>query len=51
MLALPLFALLPYAAAMIPFAVFLELGWDVAAVLEPVAILLVFNLLVRRYFS
>jgi hypothetical protein len=50
LLALPLFALLTYVAAMIPFALFLSTGWDVAAILEPVAILLVFNVVVRRYF-
>lgn len=50
LLTLPLLALLAYVAAMIPFAVFLSIGWDAFAVLEPVAVLLIFNLLVRRYF-
>jgi hypothetical protein len=50
LLALPLFALLTYVAAMIPFAVFLAQGWDAAAILEPVAIVLPFNILVRRSF-
>jgi hypothetical protein len=50
LLALPLLALFAYLAAMVPFAVFLANGWDVLAVLEPIAVLLVFNYLVRRYF-
>jgi hypothetical protein len=50
LLALPLLALFAYLAAMIPFAVFLAIGWDLVAVLEPLAVLLVFNILVRRYF-
>jgi hypothetical protein len=50
LLALPLFALLTYVAAMIPFAVFLAQGWDAPAILEPVALVLLFNVLVRRYF-
>jgi hypothetical protein len=28
----------------------LAIGWDLVAVLEPLAVLLVFNILVRRYF-
>jgi len=50
LLALPLLALFAYLAAMIPFALFLAQGWDVAAILEPLAVLVAFNLLVRRYF-
>ena len=50
LLALPLLALLAYLAAMLPFAVFLARGWDVVAVLEPFAVVVAFNLLVRRYF-
>ena len=50
LLALPLLALLAYLAAMIPFALFLARGWDVVAFLEPLAVVVAFNLLVRRYF-
>jgi hypothetical protein len=50
LLALPFLALFAYLFAMIPFAIFLAKGWDVLAVLEPLAILLIFNILVRRYF-
>jgi hypothetical protein len=50
LLMLPLLALLAYLAAMIPFALFLAQGWDVGAVLEPVAVLLIFNFVVRRYY-
>ena len=49
-LALPLLALLAYVVAMVPFAVFLARGWDVAAFVEPLAVVVVFNFLVRRYF-
>jgi hypothetical protein len=50
LLALPFLGLITYLATMIPFAVFLANGWDAAAILEPVAVLLVFNFLVGRYF-
>ena len=44
LLALPLWALLAYLTAMIPFAVFLARGWDVVAFLEPLAVVVAFNL-------
>jgi hypothetical protein len=50
LLALPFLALLAYLTAMVPFAVCLARGWDVAAFLEPLAVVVAFNLLVRRYF-
>jgi hypothetical protein len=48
--ALPLLALLTYLAAMVPFGVFLARRWDVAAFVEPLVVVVVFNLLVRRSF-